>query len=76
MARCGDGVRAATEMCEANDLNGATCNSLGYTGGGKLECNKTTCAYDVLMCRMGGSTGSAGTTGGAGTSGGSAGTKG
>jgi hypothetical protein len=71
--RCGDGLRDATEMCEPNDLAGATCMSLGFSGG-ILNCNKTTCAYDTLMCRMStGTAGSGGNSGGAGTSGGTAG---
>jgi hypothetical protein len=71
--RCGDGLRDATEMCEPNDLAGATCMSLGFSGG-ILNCNKTTCAYDTLMCRMTtGTAGGGGNSGGAGTSGGTAG---
>jgi hypothetical protein len=61
-------------MCEPNDLAGATCMSLGFSGG-ILNCNKTTCDYDTLMCRMSTGTagGGAGASGGAGTSGGTAG---
>jgi hypothetical protein len=34
------------------NLNGATCKTLGYRGGGELRCNATTCQYDTISCRM------------------------
>lgn len=70
--RCGDGKRDATEMCEPNDLAGATCATLGFSGG-ILNCNPTTCSYDTLLCRTTGTAGSGGNGGGAGMSGGTAG---
>ena len=68
---CGDKVIAATEACEGTNLNNATCQSLGYSGGGTLLCNPTTCTYDTIMCRMTvATTSGAGTSGGAGIGGG------
>ena len=75
-AVCGDGqITAPTEACDKTNLNNATCQSLGYNGGGTLLCNPTTCSYDTIMCRMTVpmSTGSAGTSGGAGMGGGGSG---
>lgn len=72
MSICGDTViTAPTEKCDRTNLNGATCQSLGYNGGGTLLCNPTTCNYDTIMCRMTTTTsGGAGTNGGAGNGGG------
>lgn len=71
-AICGDGqITAPTEACDKTNLNGATCQSLGFSGGGTLLCNPTTCNYDTIMCRMTVATSSgAGTSGGAGMGGG------
>ena len=76
-AQCGDGtVTAPTEQCDGQNLNGASCGSLGM-GMGTLLCNNTTCMYDTIMCRtvvtppQGGSSGGAGTSGGGGGRGGS-----
>ena len=71
-AVCGDGqITAPTEACDKMNLNGASCQSLGFTGGGTLLCSPTTCSYDTTMCRMTMATGSgAGTSGGAGMGGG------
>lgn len=71
LAQCGDGViTAPSEKCDKTNLNGATCQTLGYNGGGNLLCNPTTCNYDTIMCRMTSTTGGAGTSGGAGMGGG------
>ncbi|HKU42258.1 MAG TPA: hypothetical protein VJR89_29070 [Polyangiales bacterium] len=52
-AICGNGViEAATENCDRTNLNGATCASLGYNGGGELRCNPMWCHYDTTLCRM------------------------
>jgi len=66
---CGDSVVAGDEKCDKTNLNGATCQMLGYNGGGMLLCNNS-CLYDTIMCRNTTSTGGGGTTGGAGTNGG------
>jgi hypothetical protein len=48
---CGNGVIDPGEVCELMDLNGATCSSLGFLGGGLLTCSKY-CNYDVSQCRL------------------------
>lgn len=75
-AVCGDTViTPPNEACDRTNLNGATCQTLGYNGGGTLLCNPTTCNYDTIMCRMTSTTSSgAGTSGGAGRGGGGSGT--
>jgi hypothetical protein len=72
VAQCRDGmITPPTESCDGMNLNGATCQSLGYNGGGTLLCNPTTCTYDTIMCRMTvGNPGGAGMSGGAGMGGG------
>jgi hypothetical protein len=71
MSTCGDTViTAPAEKCDRTNLNGATCQSLGFAGGGMLLCNPTTCNYDTIMCRNTTGTGTAGTSGGAGMGGG------
>ena len=47
---CGDGVVDAGEQCDGGDLNGQTCLSLGYAGGGALSCNPSSCQYDISQC--------------------------
>jgi hypothetical protein len=49
-ATCGDGTIDQGEQCDGANLNGATCTSLGFTGGGTLSCNPTSCQYDVSQC--------------------------
>lgn len=46
---CGDGVRNGPEACEGADLGGATCQSLGFNGGGSLKCTLG-CAHDTSGC--------------------------
>ena len=46
---CGDGVvNQPNELCDINDLRGATCQSLGL-GGGQLRC-ATDCNLDTSQC--------------------------
>jgi len=48
-ARCGDGtVTAPLEQCEAGDLAGQTCETLGYYGG-VLTCDDG-CRFDLSSC--------------------------
>ena len=49
-ARCGDGRAQGKEACDAKDLRGKTCKTLGlgYTGGA-LAC-RGDCAYDLTGC--------------------------
>jgi hypothetical protein len=49
---CGNGVINTDEECDRSNLNGATCQTLGFTGGGALGCDPVTCTYDASMCRM------------------------
>lgn len=46
---CGDEVADTNEDCDASDLGGATCESLGSTGG-TLACNTDTCTHDTSGC--------------------------
>lgn len=45
---CGNGTREAGEPCEGADLGGATCESLGYSGGA-LACTDA-CTYETGGC--------------------------
>lgn len=48
--RCGDGLRAATEACDGEELGGATCTSaLGVASRGRLACTDA-CALDTRAC--------------------------
>lgn len=48
---CGDGVANGTDQCDAADLGGATCASLGFKGG-NLACDGG-CYYDFTGCVAG-----------------------
>lgn len=56
---CGNGTRETGEDCDGSDLGGATCTSLGFSGG-TLSCNGS-CGYDTSAC-TGGSCEPAGTS--------------
>lgn len=58
---CGDGMITPPEQCDGNDLDGYTCESLGYTGGGQLSCDPVTCTLDTSNCIPG--SGGSGSTG-------------
>ena len=45
---CGNGNRQGQEQCDTNDLNGATCESLGFLSG-TLTC-AAQCGFDVSGC--------------------------
>lgn len=45
---CGDGVATGDEACDVADLEGATCDSLGY-GTGTLAC-ASDCTFDTTGC--------------------------
>lgn len=49
---CGNGMIDQGEDCDGMNLNGATCVSLGFTGGGALSCDPMTCRYQTSLCRM------------------------
>jgi hypothetical protein len=46
---CGDGVVEFPEKCEAGVPLGASCQSLGFSGG-TLACNGSTCAFNTSGC--------------------------
>jgi hypothetical protein len=46
---CGNGVIDGGEDCDQGNLNGATCVSLGFSGGGILKC-KAGCLFDTSFC--------------------------
>jgi hypothetical protein len=45
---CGDGTRDEGELCDGDNLGGATCQSLGFTEG-TLACADD-CSFDVSGC--------------------------
>ena len=59
---CGDGMVSPGEQCDGDDLNGETCESLGYASG-MLACDPVTCTYDASACMVDMDGGSGGTTG-------------
>ncbi len=50
-AECGNGVWEYPEECDGDELRGATCESLGYSGG-TLACSAE-CTYDTSGCETG-----------------------
>jgi hypothetical protein len=48
---CGDGVRTGDETCDGSDVGGATCASLGFTGG-DLACATGCDEFVVLGCAL------------------------
>jgi len=46
---CGNGMARGDEQCDGGDLGGATCASLGFTGGGTLLCSDD-CTFDTSNC--------------------------
>jgi hypothetical protein len=46
---CGDNIVKGSEQCDGTNLNGQTCNTLGYNGG-TLSC--TNCAYNTAGCNQ------------------------
>jgi hypothetical protein len=51
---CGDNIAQAPEVCDGTDLNGETCVSQGFSGGGTLACNGTCNGFDTSGCIAGG----------------------
>ena len=60
--QCGNGVVDVGEQCDSDDLNGFTCEDLGYDGG-MLACDPVNCTYDASGCMNGGGEMGGGTTG-------------
>jgi cysteine-rich repeat protein len=46
---CGNGIKQTGEVCDTDDLNGATCVGFGYEGG-SLSCT-TWCDFDYSACQ-------------------------
>lgn len=46
---CGDGFISGPEQCEAADLGGESCATLGM-GQGPLACDPLTCQFDLSAC--------------------------
>ena len=49
LLNCGNGSIDLGEQCDGSDLNGQTCNSQGFAGGGLLRC-KVSCGFDTTAC--------------------------
>jgi len=47
--KCGNGKIDTGEQCEGSNLNGQTCVSQGFTGGGSLGCTSQ-CVFDTSEC--------------------------
>ena len=56
---CGNGVKDSGEQCDGTDLGGATCVSMGYSGGGTLRCYLN-CSFNTSSCVPGGGGGGGG----------------
>jgi len=50
---CGDGMTNGMEVCDGADLDGETCVSQGFPGGGPLGCQADCAGYDTSMCDPG-----------------------
>jgi len=48
---CGNGIKEGGEQCDGSDLGGATCQSLGYSGG-TLSCTSF-CNFNISGCTSG-----------------------
>ncbi|MDO8538085.1 MAG: hypothetical protein Q7S21_04325 [archaeon] len=52
-ASCGDGVINGSEVCDGLLLNGETCATQGFGGGGALSCNSSganQCQFNIAAC--------------------------
>ena len=49
VAMCGNGAIDGTEQCDGANLNGETCVSQGFAGGGTLTCNGQ-CGFNTAQC--------------------------
>jgi len=53
---CGNGVARGDEQCDLGDLRGQTCASLGFPGGGVLQCSNASgggdCTFDTSHCQV------------------------
>jgi hypothetical protein len=53
-SECGNGRIDSDigEECDGTKLDDATCETLGFTAGGRLGCDSVTCRYNTTMCHM------------------------
>jgi hypothetical protein len=50
---CGNGMIDMGEECDGTMFkDGATCMTMGFTGGGTLMCDPNTCRFQISMCKM------------------------
>ena len=61
---CGDGIISVGEQCDAPNLGGYSCSTLGFTGG-SLSCSSA-CTFITSSCTSGSSGGAGGGGGGGG----------
>lgn len=47
---CGNGIKESGEECDNSDLNGKSCENLGFSGG-KLSCNSA-CGFETSSCEL------------------------
>lgn len=47
---CGNNIVEFGEDCDGSDLNGQTCISLGFAGGGPPTCDAASCNFNVSTC--------------------------
>jgi hypothetical protein len=47
---CGNWVVESGEECDLGNLNGQTCQTKGFVGGGQLSCTVGTCVFDTSGC--------------------------
>ncbi len=56
---CGNGVIEGNEQCDGDNINGFTCEALGYISG-TLQCDAVTCTFDTQLCTADDSGGTSG----------------
>lgn len=56
---CGNGVIEGNEQCDGDNINGFTCEALGYLSG-TLQCDAVTCTFDTQLCTADDSGGTSG----------------
>lgn len=49
-AQCGDGTVSGSEVCDGGALNGATCESRGFSSEGSLGCAADCGSFDTSAC--------------------------
>ena len=69
---CGNGVVDPGEQCDGSDLDGQTCSSQGFAGGGTLSCNND-CTFNISQCRASSGNTNGSPSGNSGSGGGSSG---